>query len=668
MVVVPGARPRSRGGLVSALLSSLAVAFCVFASSAGAWTASVSTQSLAVVGDSSAANQLTVEDDGLGGLRVVEEAGRDYTGAVPIGCSTPTADVLTCSPGTVVSVSLAGGTLADTLTSASSVGGVVLDGAGGNDTLYAGAHGDRLVGGSGDDQLFGGAGHDGVAGGDGTDQLFGGQGSDQLDGGDGEDRLFGGSGSDVLNGEGGTDLLSGADGNDALSGGDGGDTLIGGDGDDQLAGDTGSDLLTGENGNDTVSGGDGDDQLSGDAGNDTLIGDAGLDQLDGGTGNDGLDGGVDGDLLDGGAGTDALDGSDGDDRLLGGFDNDRLNGGAGNDVFDGGEGADLIGGGDGVDRAGYADRTEPLVVTLDGAANDGVAGEGDNVGVDVEAVDGGSGPDVLTAGPLGTVLHGGAGNDVLAGLSGADELQGGPGDDVLRGGTGADVIAGGDGVDTVTYSERTTAVRVTLGSDAATSGHAREKDSIDGVEAVVGGSGRDTLTTLLGAPARLIGGPGADILRTRGSRASDVVRCGAGNDRAELDRTDQVSGDCERVLRDGRQVRPSVPEIFVNNRAARVRPDGVAVLLLTCSARALGACTGTAQATFRVAGKRGAARSSIRLVPRARGAVQLRLSPRSLRLLKRAGRPVKARVLISVKDGRGARAKRTVTLVLRAPR
>lgn len=206
---------------LSRLVLTISVIACALPSSASAWTATTSGQSLTVVGVGSVGNQLTLEDDGLGGLRIVEEAGRAFSGTVPVGCTTPLASVLACSSGTAISVSLTGGSSADTLTSASSLGGVVLDGGDGNDTLYAGSHGDHLLGAGGADQLFGGAGDDFLAGGDGADQAYGGQGTDELSGGAGDDRLFGGSGNDTLDGEGGTDLLSGTDGNDSLAGGRG---------------------------------------------------------------------------------------------------------------------------------------------------------------------------------------------------------------------------------------------------------------------------------------------------------------------------------------------------------------------------------------------------------------------------------------------------------------
>ena len=68
-------------------------------------------------------------------------------------------------------------------------------------------------------------------------------------------------------------------------------------------------------------------------------------------------------------------------------------------------------------------------VSLDGIANDGAAGEGDNVATTVEQVLGGSGGDTLTGN--------GAAN-TLDGRGGGDTIRGGAGNDTLIGGTGAD--------------------------------------------------------------------------------------------------------------------------------------------------------------------------------------------------------------------------------------
>src|SRR2546423_6866002 len=81
--------------------------------------------------------------------------------------------------------------------------------------------------------------------------------------------------------------------------------------------------------------------------------------------------------------------------LLGGAGNDSLTGGGGNDVLDGGSGADTMKGGGGNDTADYTSRSAPLTVGLGTIADDGEAGENDNVNIDIETVLGGSGSDSL---------------------------------------------------------------------------------------------------------------------------------------------------------------------------------------------------------------------------------------------------------------------------------
>lgn len=106
-----------------------------------------------------------------------------------------------------------------------------------------------------------------------------------------------------------------------------------------------------------------------------------------------------------------------------------------------------------------------IAVSAINAADDGAAGEGDNIGGDVEMVIGGSGADYITAGAVAAtdvILIGGAGNDTLVGGGGNDDLCGGPGNDRLMpwiagAGGGNDILAGdlpgGTGaVDTVDFS------------------------------------------------------------------------------------------------------------------------------------------------------------------------------------------------------------------------
>ncbi len=188
---------------------------------------------------------------------------------------------------------------------------------------------------------------------------------------------------------------------------------------------------------------------------------------DGGAGDDRLDGGTGNDIFHGGAGNDELTGRDGDDRVYGQEGNDHLNGDfgesgpGGDDLLDGGpgddefetyvgfgypagmKGADTYIGGPGNDKISYFHRSEPLRITLDGVANDGAAGEGDNLHPDLEEVGGGSGNDVMVGSPGNDVLWGSDGDDKISGGAGNDKLQGNEGDDVIDGGRGNDELDGG---------------------------------------------------------------------------------------------------------------------------------------------------------------------------------------------------------------------------------
>jgi Ca2+-binding RTX toxin-like protein len=116
----------------------------------------------------------------------------------------------------------------------------------------------------------------------------------------------------------------------------------------------------------------------------------------------------------------------GDDILTGSEDLDFLYGGDGNgnDTLNSGLGPDTVDGGNGVDGGA---RTVGVNVSLDGVANDGQAGEGDNVNATVEHVTGGGGPDTLTGSAAANYFYGGDGNDTLTGGDGNDNLQGGHG-------------------------------------------------------------------------------------------------------------------------------------------------------------------------------------------------------------------------------------------------
>jgi len=165
--------------------------------------------------------------------------------------------------------------------------------------------------------------------------------------------------------------------------------------------------------------------------------------ITGGDGNDRLEAGAGSSALTGRGGNDVLIGSPERDTIVGEADDDTLSGGGGNDHLRGDAGADDLSGGDGQDEASYAGATAPLQLSIGGGADDGAAGEGDNIHGDIEALAGGSGNDVLI-GSAGAnrliayggqdVLRGGAGPDELLGWDDGDELDAGPGPDRVHAG------------------------------------------------------------------------------------------------------------------------------------------------------------------------------------------------------------------------------------------
>jgi Ca2+-binding RTX toxin-like protein len=243
-------------------------------------------------------------------------------------------------------------------------------------------------------------------------------------------------------------------------------------------------------------------------------------------------------------------------RIDGGSGADRLAGGLGDDVLDGGPGSDELSGGGGTDWVTYHAREAGVTVAIDDVAADGVPGEGDNVRTDVEDVTGTRYADALTGSAAANRLYGAegddtlrgglggdalsgeagadwlsgeAGDDLLLGSYGDDRLLGGDGDDQLLGGPGGladgDEISGGTGIDWVSYTDRPSAVRVSLdgvADDGKPSDHERpsEHDNVwPDVEDVTGTRFGDVLT----------GGAGPNALF--GLEGDDTLRGGAGPDR-----------------------------------------------------------------------------------------------------------------------------------------
>jgi len=148
------------------------------------------------------------------------------------------------------------------------------------------------------------------------------------------------------------------------------------------------------------------------------------------------------DIIEGNGGNDVIKGGEPDDWLFGGDGNDGLRGQAGSDFLEDVQGSDLLVGGSGDD----------FLIAWD-----------DELGHDLDTLDGGAGDDILL-GNDGDILIGGADNDefeVIIGQDGADPvvirdltlLHSGKGSDSLSGGEGADTLTGWAGNDVFSYEQ-----------------------------------------------------------------------------------------------------------------------------------------------------------------------------------------------------------------------
>ena len=146
---------------------------------------------------------------------------------------------------------------------------------------------------------------------------------------------------------------------------------------------------------------------------------------------------------------DTLTGSQANNILDGRTSNDTLSGLGGNDTFPEGEfatGADDFSGGEGRDAVSTAPRRAGITVDLDNVADDGAAGEGDNVRGDVEIVTSGTGSDVLIGNAAANKFESSGGTDRIEGRGGADSLFA---VDDLAGFRRPDTVLGGAGNDRI---------------------------------------------------------------------------------------------------------------------------------------------------------------------------------------------------------------------------
>ncbi len=309
-------------------------------------------------------------------------------------------------------------------------------------------------------------------------------------------------------------------------------------------------------GHGTFSGTGFDDQIFGDSNTDgtPATGAPTADTISAGAGNDVVDAGGNNDIVYGNAGDDQLYGGTGNDSLLGGQGNDVLNGGTGNDTLEGGVGTNTINGDGDIDTATYVHAASAVTVTL---ANQGAA-QSTGISTDtfngIENLTGSAFNDTLTGNNSGNTINGGAGNDtifagngtnLIFGNTGDDLLHGGTGNDTLNGGQGSDilytshgdnVLAGGVGIDTVSYLGADSNVTVSLNVATQQSVYTYDgggdmlvtvRDTLSGVENLIGSTHDDTLTG--DGNANVIGG-GAGNDTIFGLVGNDILSGGDGND------------------------------------------------------------------------------------------------------------------------------------------
>lgn len=152
-------------------------------------------------------------------------------------------------------------------------------------------------------------------------------------------------------------------------------------------------------------------------------------------------------VLDG-PGNDVVLGSSIGDTFFDGPGRDRLSGRGGDDTLFSGPGADVLSGGAGRDTVDYdaplgAPRRGGVRADLDGKADDGSAGERDQIRTDVENLGGTPFADTLTGDGRANEIAGAGGADRIFGLGGNDTIDAVLGSAVVDPGAGTDRVQGG---------------------------------------------------------------------------------------------------------------------------------------------------------------------------------------------------------------------------------
>jgi Ca2+-binding RTX toxin-like protein len=498
-----------------------------------------------------------------------------------------------------------------------------------------------LTGNSGNNTLDGKAGADTMIGGDGNDiyvvdntgdkvtELVN-QGSDTVQSsitytlGDHLETLtltgtaVNGTGNDLVN------TINGNSTNNRLDGGEGADNMVGGAGDDTYVVDNTLDVVTeaASAGNDTIEASvtytlsanveklilkEGSGNING-AGNglaNTLTGNSGNNRFDGGVGNDTMIGGAGDDTYvvdiasdviteNAGEGTDTVESSasytlttnlenltltgSGDIKGTGNTGNNSILGNSGNNVLVGSAGDDTLNGSEGTDTASYSTSANITATLGLNGATGSATGEGTDVLINIENLQGGSGNDTLNGNEQANKFEGGAGNDTLNGGAGNDTLIGGAGEDSMTGGLGDDIYVVDNISDVVTeaVSEGTETVEssityvlgdhlenLTLTGSGIINGTGNNADNIltgnSGANLLSGGAGKDALNGGAGEDT-LDGGSGIDNMFGGGGddtylvdSTSDVVteKGGEGTDTVEASVTYTLSGYVEKLTLTG---------------------------------------------------------------------------------------------------------------------
>jgi Ca2+-binding RTX toxin-like protein len=342
----------------------------------------------------------------------------------------------------------------------------------------------------------------------------------------------------------------GTTGNDVILGNQFDNAILGNAGNDLIFGGGGVDAIDGGTGNDEIYGGADDDILFGGAGDDTIIGGAGADEIDGGTNTAIGDtvsyvsstavkinlssfgpqsgGDAEGDTL---KGIENFIGSAEGDEIEGSDISNWLRGFGGDDTFfirtaKGGN-LDILNGGDGSDRldlslATFAERIfDPNGVDQFRFIADLNTGSvrAASMSASLISIENINGSDLA---------------DKLIGNAGVNIINGGGGSDWIFGGAGADIIDGGAGRNKINYTDSNAAVDVDLNRVEQIGGHA-QGDQLFNILEVDGSNFADSIRLrsegwgfvwAAGGNDRIYGGTGENIVY--GDVGNDTFYYGGG--------------------------------------------------------------------------------------------------------------------------------------------